>query len=97
VSGIRSTDGADPPLKGDYRTVDDSGFFLVSSMIIYVRGARHDQQSIPRAIPPLTFFYDARYVPDANEAERLRPAVAIPTVRDINANRYQCATKMEDA
>lgn len=44
-------------MKGDYRTLDDSGFFLVSSMIIYVRGARHDQQSIPRTIPPLTFFF----------------------------------------
>lgn len=59
-------------MKGDYRALDDSGFFLVSSMIIYVRGARHDQQSIPRTIPPLTFFfYDTpMYVtPNANEAE----------------------------
>lgn len=43
-------------MKGDYRALDDSGLFLVSSMIIYVRGARHDQQSILRTIPPLTFF-----------------------------------------
>jgi len=79
--------GADAPLKGDYRTVDDSGFFLVSSMIIYVRGARHDQQSIPRAILPLTFLCDA--LPPTLTKLKDRPAVADNfDCLDINARRW---------